>query len=121
MRLPQEIEIWYVIPAVRKELSNELAKSHGFSQKKIAEMMDVTESAVSQYKKDKRGKSVKLPEDVRAEIKKSAKKIADSKSTVLPETQRVLKYIRDTLTICDIHRMIDNDVPEGCGGCKGYL
>ena len=117
MRHPQEIEVWYIMPAIRKELCKVLLDNHNFTQKEIAKSLDITEAAVSQYKKDKRGQHVNLPEGVISEIKKSASKIANETSTVFRETQNVLNYIRDTSTICDIHKILDDNVESDCKEC----
>ena len=53
MELPQEIELWYVIPSLRKALVTVLKKK-GMKQKDIAPLLGISEPAVSQYMKDKR-------------------------------------------------------------------
>ncbi len=120
MLSPQEIELWYIIPAIRRELFYNLSKDSEYSQKEIAKILGVTGAAVSQYKKEKRGK-LTLPENAREEIKRSTGNIVNSSSTVFSETQRLLKYMRDTLTICEIHKLMDDTLPNDCGACGEYL
>ena len=48
--MPQEIEVWYIIPAVRRELAKSMVKI-GLKQKQIAVTLGITEAAVSQYLK----------------------------------------------------------------------
>lgn len=117
MRHPQEIEVWYIMPAIRKELFNILRDKHNFNQKEIAKLLNITESAVSQYKKEKRGQHVKLPESVLSELNISAEKIMNTESTVFRETQNILNHIRNTSAICDIHKMMDNSVESDCKEC----
>jgi predicted transcriptional regulator len=117
MKHPQEIEVWYIMPAIRKELCNILLYNHNFNQKEIAKLLNITEAAVSQYKKEKRGQHVKLPKSVLFEINISAEKIVNTESTVFRETQNILNHIRDTSTICDIHKMMDNSVESDCEEC----
>ena len=117
MRHPQEIEVWYIMPAIRKELCRVLLTKHKLTQKEIAKRLNITGAAVSQYKKDKRGQHVNLPEGVLSEINQSAAKIADETSTVFRETQNILNHIRDTSTICDIHNMLDDNVESDCKEC----
>tara|TARA_B100000953_G_C17986320_1_gene410668 strand:+ start:761 stop:1174 length:414 start_codon:yes stop_codon:yes gene_type:complete len=121
MRHPQEIEVWYIMPAIRKELCNILLDKYGFNQKEIANFLNITEAAVSQYKKEKRGQHVKLPESVLSEVNISAKKILNEESTVFRETQNILNHIRDTSTICDIHKMMDDSVESDCKECILHL
>ena len=98
---PQEIEVWYVLPAVRKELVRAL-KVAGHSQKKIAELLNVTESAISQYLKEKRGKTADLSQDVKDFVDKAALKIKD-KTTAYRQIQDICKYIKESKALCQIH------------------
>lgn len=88
--MPQEVEVWYVLPAIRRELAKVMKtkvvqradedgkmKDHSVTQKEIARMLGVTEPAITQYllkKKDKRsrGDQVVLPKEILSEIDKSA-------------------------------------------------
>ncbi|TET12217.1 MAG: hypothetical protein E3J86_00775, partial [Candidatus Thorarchaeota archaeon] len=88
--MPQEVEVWYVLPAIRRELAKVMktkvvqradvdgeVKEHKITQKEIARMLGVTEPAITQYllkKKDKRsrGDQVKMPDQILREIDKSA-------------------------------------------------
>ena len=113
MELPQEVELWYVIPAIRKALVTEL-KKHSLKQKEIAPLLGITESAVSQYMRDKRAsvcydafQETPLKED----IKESAEIILNQKKSESPdpavamrEVNRLCKLIRESKVICDIHR-----------------
>ena len=121
LKHPQEIEAVYIIPAIRKCLTLELLNEHALSQKEIAKLMGISEAAVSQYKKDKRGKLAELPEHVISELKISAKKINSQEASVFAETQRLLREIRNDLTICKIHQILDENVPEDCGVCVEHL
>ncbi|SVE43427.1 uncharacterized protein METZ01_LOCUS496281, partial [marine metagenome] len=51
----------------------------------------------------------------------SAKKILNEESTVFRETQNILNHIRDTSTICDIHKMMDDSVESDCKECILHL
>ncbi len=108
---PQEIEVWYVLPAVRKELVRALKKD-GLSQKKIAELLNVTASAISQYLKDKRGKTADLPKDVKDFVDKAALKIKDKKTAYI-QIQEICKYIKETKALCRIHAGFE----EGLDAC----
>ena len=112
--MPQEIEVRYVIPALRKELATGLANK-GLKQKEIATMLDLTPAAVSMYLADKRGHTRFKPE-VKDLIKRSINKILAKKSTAYDELYNLSKEIIKTTTICDIHRMYD-EVPKKCEVC----
>lgn len=59
--LPCERAIWYIIPHIRAGLSVELSKLE-CTQEEIAEMLGLTQAAVSQYISGKRGKIEELDE-----------------------------------------------------------
>jgi predicted transcriptional regulator len=118
---PQEIETFYVIPTIRKHFAEAMLKQ-GLKQKDVAEIFGVTAATISQYMSEKRGNEVAFTDDVIAEITKAAQNIKDQHSYLL-ETQRVLKFIRTSKTICTIHKMF-SDVPSNCDpdtiGCRTH-
>ena len=75
---PQEIEVWYVLPEIRKQLALAL-KKQGLSQKQIAEKLGVSAATITHYMKNKRAGNFDLGKDVNSFIEKSAKKIAGTK------------------------------------------
>jgi hypothetical protein len=93
--LPQEIEVWYVIPAIRRELAGFLTKKHGLSYDKAANALGITKAAISQYNNNKRAGKVKLHPRVYKEVEKSANKIFKNKEKTVKEILRVLKFMRD--------------------------
>tara|TARA_Y100000310_G_scaffold345750_1_gene469254 strand:+ start:9437 stop:9796 length:360 start_codon:yes stop_codon:yes gene_type:complete len=118
MDLPQEIEVWYIIPSIRKELAKAILEE-GLTQKEIAKRLCITEAAVSQYIKNKRGKEVKFTPAVLNQIKISARRIVDSKakSASMKEIQRICKYLRRRDHICKIHKGLNQGL-KGCRACK---
>ena len=77
MRISCQTTQWYLLPAIRAELVNEL-KRLGKTQAEIARIMSVTPAAVSQYVKGKRGKVTQFDDKVKKMITSSAKRIAAS-------------------------------------------
>ncbi len=114
MQTPQEIEVRYVLPVLRRELAKQMIKL-GLSQKEAAKKLGITEAAVSQYFKKKRGTGgIKLP---MAEIAKSAKRIFNGKSTkCLEEINRLCDLIRKNKKLCIIHRRYGKPMRE-CAIC----
>ncbi|MBL7206779.1 MAG: transcriptional regulator [Candidatus Aenigmarchaeota archaeon] len=113
--LPQEIEVWYIIPAIRREFVKSLVKE--MSQKKAAEMLDLTEPAVSQYLKNKRGSEIEFNEKIMEMIEKSVKNIKKGDS-VLGEIQEVIKVCRKEKLLCKLHREhCEFKFPEKCKIC----
>ncbi len=117
MKPPCELIVWYVIPTIRAELAKEMIKL-GLSQKDVSERLGITQSAVSQYVKDKRGKGIPINKPVRKAIKNLAKEIADGKAThdVIPGICAVCAIVKSSGSLCDLHRQEDADL-EGCEVC----
>lgn len=118
--LPQEIQVWYILPVIRRELSRIIVKEKGFSQKKTAKMLSLTEGAVSQYLNAKRGNNVKFSESILKEIEKSADTIIKDNSRILEETIRLLnlKDIREL--VCSFHKDADGNIDKKCDICDKY-
>lgn len=103
MQMPQEIEVWYVLPAIRKELAKEMLKS-GLKQKDIAKKLGITEPAVSQYLKSKRAKKVKFNKEIDKQIKISAILLIKNKSCAIKEMQKCCGVIKKEGILCKIHK-----------------
>ena len=58
--LPQEIEVWYIIPAIRRDMSKILVDEHKLSYERTAEFLEITKAAVSQYINNKRAAKIRL-------------------------------------------------------------
>ena len=62
-----------LLPSLRAAVAKELRRRYGFSQHDIAKKLGVTQGAVSQYLKKRRGKEI-----TSLEIKRAVKEIADA-------------------------------------------
>ena len=113
--MPQEIEVWYIIPALRRELAKNMLDLE-LTQKQIAELMGITEAAVSQYLSSKRAKEVVFSNAVLDEVRKSAKKIVEDRKCLVPEMMRLSKLTGVKQVMCDIHRKQDSSL-SGCDVC----
>ena len=95
MKTPCEIFVWDILPMIRKEFAKNLIKDHGYTQRKTAETLGLTESAVSQYLSKKRGKKNILDQNLQKEIKKSVRKILKGNTkTVVVETCRICEFLK---------------------------
>lgn len=115
--MPQEIEVWYILPAIRRELAKTMIEDFKLSQKEVANNMCLTEAAVSQYLNSKRAKEVIFTEAVLSEIKKSASKIVEDGKTLVPEMLRICKLTAVKQVMCDLHKKQDVVLPENCDIC----
>jgi len=112
--LPQEIEVWYIIPSVRKQLARLLTKEHGMSYEKAGKILGISKAAISQYLSNKRANKVKLSVEVKVEIKKSAKLLVENPKLALIEMQRILKFMKDKKCSCDVCKKYNKDVLDYC-------
>ena len=112
--LPQEIEVWYIIPAVRKELARQLTKKYELSYEKTGNILGVSKAAVSQYLSDKRANKIKLNTDTKKEIAKSAKIIFEKPKLGLGEIQRILRFMKDNKCSCDVCKKYNKEVLGYC-------
>ncbi|MBN2367800.1 hypothetical protein JXC34_02185 [Candidatus Woesearchaeota archaeon] len=115
MKTPQEIIVWYVLPALRRELALSL-KRKGMKQKEIALVIGVTEPAVSQYLKSKRANDIEFNREIIDEIKNAANQMTSDMTCHRYELQHLLNLITRTGELCEIHRRYD-DVPACCNVC----
>ncbi len=111
---PQEMEVWYVLPAIRREFALSLIEA-GLSQKKIAQILGITEAAVSQYKTEKRAKELVFSNEVKQKIKESAKKVMHQPETIFREIMNIDDYLKSNGIFCQLHRT-KTKTPEGCEG-----
>ena len=143
--MPQEVEVWYVLPAIRRELAKVMKtktvprvgedgkkKEHKITQKEIAKMLGVTEPAITQYLLKKKGRrsrgdQVVIPERFLTELDKSADTMIKQYQTgganedmfevMTFEINRLIKVIRDDGAMCDIHRKFSAHVKDKCSAC----
>ncbi len=116
--MPQELEVWYLLPALRKNLSRILIEKHGLKQKQVASLLGVTESAVSQYLKSKRANELKFTKDEMKEIERFSDEIVKGKD-VSEEVYRLSLKLRGTKSLCEWHKKHDKSVPHDCKICNG--
>jgi hypothetical protein len=112
---PQELEVYYILPALRRELAKAMKKL-GRSQKEIAGNLGVTESAVSQYIHQKRATGVDFTKDLQNDISSSALQIND-RNAFLKITQKLIRKIRGNRFICDVCKNQNKGTPKGCSMC----
>jgi len=113
--LPQEIEVWYIIPAVRKELARLLTRKYEMSYEAAGKILGISKAAISQYLSNKRANKIKLTPDVKKEVAKSAKMIVENPKVAMVEVQRILKYMKDKRCSCEVCKRYNKDVLNFCG------
>jgi uncharacterized protein len=112
--LPQEIEVWYIIPTVRKELAKLLTKKHGLSYEKTGKILGISKAAVSQYLSNKRANKVKLSIEIKKEVAKSAEIISENPKQTILEIQRILRLMNTSKCSCDVCKKYNKGVLDYC-------
>lgn len=115
--MPQEIEVWYLIPALRREIASVLIKDHNLKQKEVAAILGITESAVSQYIKSKRAHELKFTAEEIAQIKKVAEEVIKDKSNVMKYMYDLCTAFRGSHSVCELHRKYDKKIGKECKVC----
>jgi len=112
---PQELEVFYILPALRRELAKAMKKL-GKSQKEIAGNLGVTEAAVSQYLHQKRATDVDFTKDLQKDIRESAASINDH-NAFLRAAQQLIRKMRGKRFICSICKDQNKSMPKCCSIC----
>ena len=95
IKIDCEENVWYLLPLIRKEFAKSLIKDHGLTQRKAAEKLGITESAVSQYISKKRGDLKVINTEIKREIKESTKRIMNGDILIMKaETCRICHLLR---------------------------
>ena len=115
--MPQEVEVWYLIPAIRRELTKIFLSEFKINQKQISDILGVTESAVSQYQNSKRAQDLKFSKKEIEKIKTFAKKIMVDKKHSKEYFFKLCLDLRGTKSLCDLHKKQDKNILKNCDLC----
>jgi len=124
MRPPCETIVSAVLPAIRSLIARELIENYSMTQREVAEILGTTQSAISQYQKQKRGDQLtdalgSLP-DVKEAIENLVKEIT-SKDTRERESVKTICSICMSLrkdgTICALQNT-HAEGQEDCDLCR---
>lgn len=112
--LPQEIEVWYIIPAVRKEFAKVLTKKYKLTFEKSGEILGVSKAAISQYLKKKRASQLRIPAKIKKEIEISAGEMVKDKDKAVREIIRILNLIKKSKSSCYICKKYNKGILKQC-------
>jgi len=105
------IVVQYILPALRMNVAKELIEKYGLRNTEVAEKMDVTPAAITQYLNKSRGETASMTiqrsnrvMDLTSEI---ARDLAEDKSPpdlLLLKLCLACRTVREEGLICDLHR-----------------
>lgn len=81
MVVPCEIAVKSLIPSIRAYIAKELTQTYKMKQNDVANLLGITQTAISKYVRDVRGQVIKVDqiEEIREMMYEMASKIADNK------------------------------------------
>ncbi|MEM3510596.1 MAG: transcriptional regulator [Nitrososphaerales archaeon] len=123
MLLPSEVEAKAIIPALRSLIAKKLVNIYHLPQQKVAEMLGITQAAVSNYIRDVRGIRVSL------EGSEDAQRLADEiirlllkgvdQITLMNKFHEAVVAIKAKRLMCDLHQKLEPDLDtSSCHICE---
>jgi predicted transcriptional regulator len=121
--IPCEIAVKSVIPAVKALIAKQLVEKHGLKQEKVAEILGISQSAVSKYTRKVRGCAIKI--DGIEEIESLIEKMVGLLENETYQRREFLKTfcqtcitIRKTGIMCQFCQETEQKITiEECGFC----
>jgi len=118
--LPQEIEVWYIIPAIRKEFASVFIKKYKLTYEKAGEYLGVSKAAIAQYVSNKRANKIKITDEIKKEIGKSCKEIIKNSKPAFNEIQRILKIMKEKKCSCEACKKYNKNIINYCNCSPSY-
>jgi predicted transcriptional regulator len=115
--MPQEIEVWYVLPSLRRALAHAMLRE-GLAQKKIAQILGITEAAVSQYIKKKRGAEITFSKKEKEAISHTARAMIRQPTTSMEHLYKLCNRFKGAPCICALHHKHDPTLAKNCSLCR---
>ena len=100
---PQEIEVWYVLPLIRRKIALKMVEK-GLQQKEVAKIMGITPAAVCQYKTEKRAKEDFFDGDMNKEWEVAVKNIIKNNNAVAEEIIKLNNSATSKGIVCKIYK-----------------
>jgi len=117
-----EVIVTTILPAIRSIITKELLSGYHLTQKQAADLLGLTQPAVSQYYRESRGFKVKILEKqpkIMKMIDNLTKDIAAERITPKEIQTRfcsICKSVRESKTICHLHEDIYPSIAP-CSEC----
>lgn len=125
MILPSELEAKTTIPMIRAIIAQKLINEYGFTQQEVAQVLGVTQAAVSNYVRGARGnfgKRFQWQNDDRflEMVERIVTAIVERKDemTVNKMICECLQWLRKSRLLCDFHKRLEPSIDvERCTVC----
>ena len=105
MKMPCELIVWYMLPAIRSAIAESMIKDYKLKQTEVAQRLGVTDAAISQYLSSKRGKIVIKDPKIKKYIKESTKRIINGKQNdIFVETCKICDILKNTKLLAELYK-----------------
>jgi uncharacterized protein len=124
MILPEELASKSVIPAIRALVVKRLIEEHGMTQQEAAQLLGVTQPAVSKYLHEKRGAAIKLTgikaiDDATDDIAELISSHKAPQIEVMSRIEAACDYVRKNRYMCDLHKKLEPTIDvNSCHVCE---
>lgn len=125
--LPCEVASKSVVPAVKALIAKDLVENHGLNQDQAAEILGISQSAVSKYTTQVRGCAVRIDDidDIESMVKGIVSLLMTrqyQRMDLLRSFCQACVAIRKTGVMCEFCHKTESQIePEECGFCKAYV
>jgi len=119
-----EVAVKSVVPSIRAFVATELTRSYNMKQNDVAELLGITQTAVSKYTSKVRGATLKIDqtEEIQSMMKKIANQLANGEITrqdLVVKFCEVCKTVRKTGIMCNLCKRSDPTINvKTCLVCK---
>jgi predicted transcriptional regulator len=115
MLLPCEVAVKSVIPAIRSAIARELTQTYGLKQQEVAELLGITQTAVSKYTSHCRGAVIEVREvtNVQPVLKETVFSLANGEMTKYELAEKLCKacsIIRNSGLMCELCELSDSTI-----------
>ncbi len=123
MRLPCEVAVKSVIPAIRSAIARELTQFYGLKQKEVAQLLGITQTAVSKYTRFYRGTVIEVQriEETNVILKETVSSLANgqmNKYELVEKLCIICGIIRDKGVMCELCSLSDPTIDNSkCRVC----
>ena len=127
MLTPYEVIVKTALPALRSMIARDLTKKYNLKQKEVAQLMHITQAAVSYYLTQSRGKYISCLENT--EIIEMIDKLSDkiyhekiSDEEFILEINKIIVYMMKHKYLCIYHELLESNIKKDeCSLCEEIL